>query len=84
MATIIFNYKSSNIYTANINTTSFSQPNNTNGLGQIFTGYVNNTSSYTQLFDNFDVKIGYATFSDSVSNLGTNEKTYVTEYATFF
>lgn len=29
-------------------------------------------------------KIGYATFNDSISNLGYNDETYVTEYATYF
>jgi len=84
MSIIAFKYKSSNTQTAEISTGSFPQPNNINGLGAIFTGYVNNTSSYTPLYDTYDVKIGYATFSDSLSNLGYNGKTYVTEYGTYF
>lgn len=84
MSIITFNYNIANTQTANISTTSFPQPNNTNGLGLIFSGYVNNTSSYTPLFDNFGVKIGYAIFNDTTSNLGYNGKVYITEYATYF
>jgi hypothetical protein len=84
MSIIAFSYNIANTQTADISTTSFPQPNKTNGLGLIFTGYVSNTSSYTPLFDNFGTKIGYATFNDTTSNLGYNGKTYITEYATYF
>ena len=84
MATLAFNYKSSQVQTADVSTASFPQPNNIKGLGAIFTGYVKDTSSYVPLLDIYGNKIGYATFSDSVSNLGYNGKTYVTEYATYF
>lgn len=85
MVTLAFNYKSSEVQTADVSTTSFPQPSNIKGgLGAIFTGYVKNTSSYVPLLDIYGKKIGYATFSDSLSNLGYNGKTYVTEYATYF
>ena len=84
MVTLAFNYKTSDVETAIISTTSFPQPSNIHGLGAIFTGYVKDTSSYVPLLDISGKKIGYATFSDSLSNLGYNHETYVTEYATYF
>jgi len=84
MSIIFFNYNIANAQTATISTTPFPQPTSNNGVGLVFSGYVTNSSSYTPLFDNFDVKIGYATFSDTTSNLGYNGKVYVTEYATYF
>jgi hypothetical protein len=84
MSIISFNYNIANAQTADISTTQFPQPNKTNGLGLIFTGYVKESSSYVPLFDNFGIKIGYATFNDTTSNLGYNGKIYITEYATYF
>jgi hypothetical protein len=84
MSIISFNYNIENAQTADISTTPFPQPTSTNGLGLIFTGYVKESSSYVPLFDNFGINIGYATFNDTTSNLGYNQKVYVTEYATYF
>ena len=84
MSYITFNYYTKKTQTVNLITEPFPQPFPSNHLSLINTGYVQISSSYTPLFDNFGVKIGFATFNDTVSSLGYNDAIYITETATYF
>lgn len=82
MSYITFNYISSKTQTTEPLILQYPQPPNTHDV--IFAGYTSETNSYSPLFDNFGVKIGYVTFNDIVSTLGYNDKIYITENATYF
>ena len=84
MSYITFQYYTQKTLSVNLATEPFPQPTPTNQLGLINTGYVQTSSSYTPLYDNYGVKIGFATFDDTVSSLGYNNVVYTTETATYF
>lgn len=86
MSLLQLKYYGKDIQTVILQTESFPQPSNqqTNILNEIYTGYVQKSSSYSKLYDEFYDSIGYVTFDNTISNLGYNQKIYVTENATYF
>ncbi len=85
MSFLRFKYNLEDVHSVQTSIESFPQPERpSGGLGAIFTGYVSQEKGYFPIYDEDNIKIGYATYEDNISNLGYNQKIYVSETATYF